>query len=371
MIINKTLIPKSLNGDLRRGGYVAKSIIEGDTDAISYGKNVQFRGRSGAGFLDETTRVFFDGHVLNEPDNIQIGRYNTTAQVDVGTMDNLLAGESLQDIGFTEQASPANDHQITGLQLADIVQHILERHCNVIFHATLTPDGVITSTDIDTTNSVALDRYNVSKSNNMWRAIQNIGGGERTGEFYISYFDRKNKFYYQPFPAFWAVKPTSVGTLDKSHLRGSIKVVRNANKPGARVGQVSLTAVKDFDTVFTASYPTNPADGKVLPSRDGIFAEDQTKTTTLATRLYQWLTRNYTVTIEVDPALILFADDGNGLDIGNMITLDYNGPTEDAISGAGLHLDLSDDYFIFKVQITFDTAGKMAKGFLTLESDPT
>ncbi len=371
MLLNKTFIPKSLTGDLRRGGYVLTGTIEGDTDAITYGQNLQLRGRSGADFLDEIPRVFFDGHVLAEPDNIQVGRYNTMANVQAGTMDNLLAGESLQDIGFTEQSSPANDHQITGLQLADIVQHILERHCNVIFNATTTPDGIITNTDIDTTGSVALDRYNVSKSSNIWRSIQNVGGGERTGEFYISFFDRKNKFFYQPFPAFWSVKPTSLGTLDKNHLRGAIRVRRNANKPGARVGQVNLTAVKDFDTVFTASFPTAPAEGKVLPSRDGIFAEDQTKTTTLATRLYQWLTRKYTLTIEVDPGLILFGDDGNGIDIANLITLDYDGPVEDAISGAGLDLNISDDYFIFKIQIKFDTAGKMAQGFLTLESDPT
>jgi len=371
MLLNKTHIPNTLTGDLRRGGYVLRGTLEGDTDAIIYGQNLQLRGRSGADFLDENPRVFFDAHVLAEPDNIQVRRYNTMAQLQTGTMDNLLAGESLQDIGFTEQASPTNAHQITGLQLADIVQHILERHSNVIFNATTTPDGVITDTDIDTAGSVALERYNVRQSSNIWRSIQNIGGGERTGEFYISFFDRKNKFFYQPFPPFFSVKPTSLGTIDKDHLRGTIKVRRVANKPGARVGQVNLTAVKDFDTVFTAAFPTDPGEGKILPPRDGIFAEDQTKTTTLATRLFQWLTRKFPLTIEVDPGLILFGDDGNGLDLANLITLDYNGPVEDAISGAGLDLDLSDSYFIFKVQIKFDSAGKIAKGFLTLESDPT
>ena len=363
--------PKTLTGDLRQGGYKLSCTVEGDTDIVVSGQNIQLRGKSGADFLDNDFRTFFDGHATADPDSLQITRYNSAAQIPVGTMDALLAGESLQDIGFTEQASPANDHQITGLQLADIVEHIFKRHCNAFYHATTTPDGVITSTDIDTTNSVALERYNVSKSTNMWRSLQTIGGGERAGEFFLPFFDRKNKFYYQPFPAFWATKPTTKGTIDKNHLKDTIKVKRNSNSPGAKVGQVSLTAVKDFDTVNTASFPTNPAIGKILPTRDGIFAEDQTKTTTLATRLYQWLTRKYTVTIEVDPALILFGDDGNGLEIANMITLDYNGPAEDAISGAGLSLDLSDDYFIFRIQINFDLDGKAAQGFLTLESDPT
>ena len=363
--------PTSLNGNLRRGGYLATAKMESDTGALENGRNVELKGKSGSGSLDFDFRTFFSGHAIAEPDNIAVRRYQSQATVQIGTMDRLLSGIDVQDIGFTEQASPANDHQITGLQLADIANHIPRQHSNAIFDATLTPDGIITELDIDFTNSIALNRYNVRKNISLWRAVQAVGGGEQNGEFYISYFDRRNKFFYQPFPPFWNKKPVSKGTITKEQLRNVIRVRRNANQLSQKVGQVNLTAVKDFDTVFTASFPANAAEGRILPPRDGIFAATQAETQTLATRLYKWLTRLFTITIEVDPGLILFNDDGNGMDLANLVVLDYNGPVLDMESGAGLSLDLSGNYFIFGVQVNFDVQGKMASGFLTLESDPT
>ncbi len=365
------LIPQELNGDLRRGGYVLSGYVEGDTDAVSYGQAWQLRGKSGSKFLDPVSRVIFDGHIIAEPDNISVSRYTSRVQVRAGTMQELLMSGDLQAIGFTEQASPANDHQITGLQLADIVQHIFERHCNAWYDATEMPDGVITTATIDTANSVALNRYNVDESNNFWRSLQQIGGGEKAGEFYNVWFNRKNQFYYQPAPAFWGTPPTTKGTIDKTHLRGSIKVKRVANQPRDKVGQVSIRADLDFDTFYTATNPTTPGVGKTLRITQGIYADSQAKANTLAQRLYQWMTRNYTITIEVDPGLILFGDDGDGLDLADKVTLDYTGTVEDAISGAGFHLDLDEDYFVYGVRIQFDPFGKMARGFLTLESDPT
>ena len=369
------LTPQQLNGDLRRGGYILSGVIQGDTDAVlNAGQNWQVRAKSGSGFVDTAARIIFDGHVLALPDNLTVTRYSSTAQVRAGTMDALLASGHLQDIGFTAQATPLNDHQITGMTMADIVQHIFERHCNAWYHSTTMPDGVITVADIDTTNSVPLDRYNVDQSSNLWRSLQQIGGGEKKGEFYNVFFNRANKFFYQPAPAFWVSPPTSLGTIDKTHLRGSIRVRRNANQPSQKVGQVNITAVRDFDTVYTSTYPphaSGPGEGRILPPRDGIFANSQLKTDTLAERLYKWLTRAYTLTIEVDPALILFGDDGNGLDLSDKITLDYDGAAEDAVTGAGLHLNLSGDYFVYGVNVRFDTTKKTATGTLILESDPT
>lgn len=364
------LIPQTLNGDLRRGGWILSGYIEGDTDAVSYGDNWILRAKSGSLSQDPEWRQIFNGTILEEPDNITVGRYKSRVAVRAGTIDNLLKGD-LQAIGFTEQSSPANDHQLTGLQLADIVQHILDSHCNAIFNATTMPDGLVTSTSIDTTNSVPLERYNVGKSSNLWRSLQNIGGGEKAGEFYTIWCDRANKIYYEPTPNFWTTPPTSKGTLTKDHIR-SLSIKRNSNRPGEKIGQVSLTAIKNSSTVFTSSRPANAADGKRLPPRDGIFADTQAKTNTLAQRLYDWLTRAYTVTVEVDPGLVLFGDDGVGLDLADKVSITYDGPTEDTSTQAGLHINFSAQaFFVYGINIRFDAFGKMATATLTLEQDPT
>jgi len=368
MIKLNKLMPISLNGNLKRGGYTMTGRVEGDTDAVSKGQNWQLRGRSGADFLDAENRIVFDGHIIAEPDNFSVSRYASTVQIQAGTMDRLISGIDVQDIGFTNVTPNNNDHQITSLSFDKIIDHVIKRHCNAIYDATLAPDGVITSLDIDTTNSMAFARYNVGQSSNMWRVLQNIGGLDQGGEFYIPYFDRTNTFHYQPFPAFWAVKPTTKGTISGDHIKGAIRIKRNANQPGAQVGQVSIMSVADtLGTTYAASFPSDSGDGKLIRKNSGIFAESQAKTLTLATRLYQWMTRAYTLTVEVDPGLILFGDDGNGIDLANMITLDYDGPTLDATTGAGLSLDLSGNYFVFGVQVNFEAQ----KGFLTLESDPT
>lgn len=372
LIYTPELIPLTLNGDLQRGGWQLSGRVGGDTDAVAYGQNWQITGRSGSDWYDHDWREAFNGHIISSPDNLQFDRYNSQAQISAGTMDNLIAGESLQDIGFTAQATPVNDHQITDMNLAKIIDHIIRRHCNAIYHATTMPDGVITELDIDTINSVLLERYNVSKSDNMWRSMQAIAGGEEACEFYRVWFNRHNEFFDQPAPAFWSSPPTSKGTLTKDHLRGTVRVKLNNNQPSERIGQVSITAIKNFNTVYTSTYPTNAAAGKILPPRDGIFANSQAKTDTLAQRLYQWLTRAYTLQVEVDPGLPLFGDDGNGLDLADKLAITYNGPAEDVISGAGVHLNLSAaSFFVYGVQVTFDAAGRMAQAALTLESDPT
>jgi hypothetical protein len=365
------LIPGQLTGDLRRGGYTLSGTIEGDTNAVAYGDSWQLLIKSGAEYVDSDWTEVFNGHIIAEPDPLNVDRYTSQVNITAGTMQELLSGESIQDIGFTKQASPANEHQITAMNFGKIMNHIINNHCNVIYNATDMPDGVIIATSVDTTNSTPLDRYNVYKSDNMWRTMQGIGGGEDAGEFYICYFDRHNKFYYQPAPPFWDTPPTSKGTITKNHLTGPVRINRNTNQPGQRIGQVQITAIKNFNTVYTAKYPSQPGPGKILPSRDGIWADSQGTANTLAQRLYLWLTRPYTIQIEIDPALFLLADDGQGLDIANKVHFTYDGPTEDTLTGAGFHIDVDDDFFIYGVSIRFDVFNKMASCQLTLEQDPT
>ncbi len=361
MTNKNALIPQVLTGDIKRGGWKCTFRVQGETDAIADGQAVQILAKSGASFFDTEFRQVFSGNAIAAQDNIIFDRYTSTSTVIAGTANELLIGGNIQTIGFTSQATPLNDHQITDNSLALEVEHILKRHCNFIFQADM-PDGIISVLSIDVANSVKLDRYNVDKSENFWRSLQNIGGGESSGEFYRCWFNKKNEFFYQRTPMFGGL--TSLGTIDKSFIWGKPRVKLHNNQPGAKVGQVHITAIKDSQTIFTASFPflAIPGIGKILPPKDGIFAEKQSEAFFFAQRMFEWLTRPFTVTLNIDPAFVAFE-----VDLGDKITLDYNGPvdTPDGI----LHLDLTGDYIIYGARIQFDARGFFAIGSLTLEFD--
>lgn len=368
MNITDVFIPQVLDGSLRRGGWIFSGQLEADTDGLEFGENVQVQGKNGAGsFVDPDWRTFFDGHCLTEPQNITFDKFNSRANINLGTMDNLLKGR-LQDIGFTEQASPANDHQITGMTISNIVEHVLRRHCNAIFDATQTPDGVVTALDINNADSTPLTIRNVRNSNNLWQRLQELGGGENAGEFFRPFFTRTNEFLYQPVPAFWTPPPVSIGTLTDEHIRGQVRVKVNQADVLTRVGQVEIFAVATSTTVFNAEFPVNPAPGKVFRVNTGIWADDQARADELAENLFKWLTRPFTLQVDVDPGLVLFGDDGVGLDLGNAVDVTYDGPADDG--GAGVHLIFNaQKFFIYGVNVRFDLEGKVAKATLTLEQD--
>jgi hypothetical protein len=365
-------IVKQISGDLRQGGSIVTGTIDGDTDALQFGDHIRLIGKSLADFNDLTFREFFNGHVLETPD-FSFDPFASQTPIRVGTANELLRGGTLQDIAFTENGSPSNDHQISPtMRISTLFTHIMERHCNFIYHATRAPDGIIFSTDIDTSDT-AVTRLNVHKDNNFWNALVNkLGGGEDGGvQFYRPYFRRDNTLVYQPAPMFQSSPPASKGTLTKEHLRGRVRVnVRNA-KPQERTGQVNIVAVGGDNSFYEAKFPaTTPTDGRVIVKDRGIWADSQARADVLAQNVYDWLTRPYTLNVEVDPGLILFGDDGNGLDIGDKIAVTYDGPAEDTATGAGVHLNLSATVFwVYKYSVTYDVDTKSAKGALELEAD--
>lgn len=365
-------IVKSISGDLRQGGSVVTGNIDGDTDALQFGDNIRLTGKALADFDDPEFREIFNGHILETPD-FSFSPFSSQVSLRLGTANELMRGGTIQDIAFTEQGSPANDHQIAPtMRISTLFTHIVEHHCNFIFDATRAPDGIIFSTDIDIADT-ATSRLNVHKDNNFWNALVNkLGGGEEGGvQFYRPYFRRNNELVYQPAPLFQTSPPASKGTLTKEHLRGNVRVnIRNA-KPQERTGQVNIVAVSGDNTFLEAKFPTTtPTDGKIVVKDSGIWADTQARADTLAQNVYDWLTRPFTLNVDVDPGLILFGDDGNGLDIGDKIAVTYDGPAEDTATGAGVHLNLSAQVFwVYKYNITYDVNTKSAKGLLELEAD--
>lgn len=366
-----SLVVKSIRGDLRQGGSLVAGTIDGDTDLLSGGDNVRLTGKAFAGYDDPIFREYFNGHLLEDPD-YSFDAFTSQAGIQIGTA-NYLMIERLQAIGFTEQASPANDHQIAPtMRISSCFSHVVNRHCNFIFNATTMPDGIVTETDIDMTDT-ALARFNARGGGNFWQALVNqYSGGEEGGvQFFRPYFNRLNKLFYGPAVAFQASPPASKGTLTKELVRGRVRVIIRNAKQSDLTGQVQITAVKSSQEILTSNFPAlQPTAGRILLKNSGIWADSQGDVDAMAENLYNWLNRPYTLSVEVDPGLIIFGDDGTGLDLGDKVAVTYDGPAEDAITGAGVSLDLSaQDFWVYKYGVTFDSEGKIAKGTLELEAD--
>ncbi len=358
----------SLVGDLKRGGWIANCRVDNDIDLVVAGDSISLSAKSV--FNPTEFQSYFNGTVVSNPDNLTFTRLKSSVSFQVVTMDTLLSGESIQAIGFTEQGSPANDHQIASpMLLSDIIDHIIRRHANPVFDAVTNTDGIVTALNLLSAESVNLQRYNTQKSNNFWQTLQKIGGGETAGEFFRPFFNRKNEFFYQPAPFFLPTPPASKGTIDKRHIWGAVRIKFNNNQPAARTGQVNIVSVKDFETVFKSQFPLALENGKIFQKDSGIFASSQAEGDRNAERLFKWLTRDYTLTIDVDPALILFGEDGNGLDLADKIHVFYDGPVEDADTGSGMTLEIDDDFYIYGVNIKLNAEGLSGVGTLQLEID--
>ena len=372
MIKTNKIIVNGIEGDLRQGGWKVSGRIDGDTDLTSAGQNLRLMGKSNAGRDDTEYREIFNGHMLHVAD-FGYDTFGSETAFVAGTANYLMQGVSVQDIAFTEQGSPANDHQIAAtMRLSSIFNHITQRHCNFIFNATETPDGIIFNTDINTSDT-AITRFNFRENPNLWNAlVQQLGGGEEGGvQFFRPFCKRTNELVYQGASLFRSPALTSKGTLTKEHLRGKVRVKVRNSKPSERVGQVQIVANASANLKYEAKFPaTQPADGRIIVKNNGIWADSQARADTLAQSLYEWLTRPYTLTVDVDPGLVLFGDDGEGLDLGDALAVTYDGPTEDTATGAGVHLNLSAvKFYVYKVTIRYDADGRIGKCTMGLEAD--
>ena len=110
MIENTRLQITSIVGDIRQGGTIVSGRIDGDTDALSYGDNLRLMGKSNSDFDDPVWREFFNGHILEDPD-YEFDALESHLTFRAGTANYLMKGR-IQDVAFTEQSVPANDHQI-------------------------------------------------------------------------------------------------------------------------------------------------------------------------------------------------------------------------------------------------------------------
>ena len=358
----------SIEGDIRQGGTLITGRIDGDTDAVVYGDNLRLLAKSNSQYDDPEWREFFNGHVIESP-SYDFSAFESHLTFKAGTANYLMRGR-IQDVAFTQQAVPANEHQIAPtMRLSSCFSHLISSHCNFLYNATTRPDGIIFSTGYDTADT-ALTRFNFNKSNDMWSAlVQQLGGGDEGGvQFFWPYFKRDNTLTYKGAPHTLGL--TSKGTLTKEHLRGVVRVTTRNARAEDKIGQVQIIAVGGDTTIYESVYPTTPGDGRIVEKKSGIWADSQARADVLAQNLYEWLTRPYTLQVLVDPGLILFGDDGLGLDLGDKLAVTYDGPAENTATGAGVHLNLSAAaFYVYKYQIPYDPKKANGRGSLTLEVD--
>lgn len=276
---------QSITADAQKGGWEASLVTFQDTDAIAKWQAVElpFRFGSGNGW-DEDTRTGLVGHAL--PLGFDYDFLVSNARFSIATSNRFLEGMTVQGIGFTEAAAPANSHQITNMRLGHIIEHILEEHCNI--STTNNPEGWVDTSDIDTTNSTRIDRYNFHQTNNAWSALQVVA----RNEFYYLYFSKDNAVHYLPHPMFNAVLPTPVMEFTSAFCSGRPTVNIHAVK---KVSQMKLKAVTDDGAVLTSIWPTIPADEGQLKELTRIRCNTQARLDALVMRQYDWLTRDYTV----------------------------------------------------------------------------
>jgi hypothetical protein len=343
----------SVLADAAKGGWECQLETYQDTDAIQKWQAIELMLRlyTPSGW-DEEEREVFVGHAL--PLGFNFDMPFSTARFNAATSNRFLENASLQGIGFTEQAAPTNDHQITGMRIGHMIEHIVEHHCNI--STSVHPEGWVDTGDIDVTNSTRVDRYNIHATNNMWSTLQNMA----RNEFYYIYFDKLNALHYISHPMFDAVPPVPVMEFTADFCSGSPTVTPRAEK---KVSQVILGATDADGTVYNSQYPPQPADEgipkEMLRCRVG-GAGPQARLDLLARRQYDWETRDWTVQWPAPGWCGFF------FELLDRVQLTYTGTSYN-----GVEIDWTEKYFwIHRIQMN-PGPGQTGTTVFTLEEEPT
>lgn len=340
---------QSITADAAKGGWEATVVAFQDTDAIVKWQRVElpFRFGSSDGW-DEDARTGLVGHAL--PLGFDYDFLTANARFSVATSHRFLEGMSVQGIGFTAAAAPANSHQITNMRLGHIVKHILECHCNI--STATNPEGWVDTSDIDVTTSTLVDRYNFHQTNNAWSALQALA----RNEFYWLYFSKDNAVHYVGHPMFGTLPPPVMEfTADFCSGRPTVNVRAVKN-----VSQVILKAVTDDGGVLTGTWPVTPADEGQPKEMTRVRCNAQPRLNTLAMREYDWESRTYTVEWP--------APGFSGLlfELMDRVSLTYTGTAAN-----GVHVDWTDKKFwIHRMQMA-PGEGFTGQTIFTLEEEPT
>jgi len=298
--------------DVNDGGWRASGKIFNDADRLTFYQSIECWFDLYTDAWEATPRPAFIGHLL--PDQWEKTFQSSIAPFGAFTAQEFMKRGEIQGIYFTDQASPANEHQINGLTLAGIVSHIVGQsgengHCNLV--RGVWPEGIITL-DLDTANSTAIDTYEI-KQGNFWQRLQEIA----KIDFYLLWMGKDNVLHFRPHPMSGSL-PSVVFDLDKNLMSEPLEIeTRNTEN----VGQILIDGTTPAGLQINGKYPTEPTAGPIV-HKSGYIATANTKMSDIAERMYKFDNRSHSVTTQI----------GNGIglliDLMDRVSITYSSTTD-------------------------------------------
>jgi hypothetical protein len=304
----------TIEGSLQDGGWKASGAVFNDADSIYFHRQfgVWYDAWLGDGW-ENLPRHAFRGHLI--PDAWTKTFQSSDAPFTAFTAQEFMKRGEVQGIFYKHVASaPANRHQIIDLTYAKIVYELISGHSNLMlfteaatydtqlwagaFNSLPWIDGFVTL-NLDLTNSSAVSDYLV-KAGNFWQRLQEIANID----FYLIYMDKFNRLNYVPHPMFQATLPTSVFTITSSHLLEPLQFERRNTEA---VGQIKLHGATPQGLQISGKYPTNATAGPIIIKSD-YLATSSALMATIATRMYKFENRDFTITAKLPGAAGLLLD---------------------------------------------------------------
>lgn len=298
----------TISGSIQDGGWKASGNIFGDADALDWYLPVKAWIRLYAAGWEGTPRLAFSGHLV--PKEWTKNFQTSQAPWEAATAHQFLKSGRVQGIFFREAAVPANDHQITNMTYADIVEHILGvagqyGHCNLV--QGVWPEGFL-QLNIDKTNSVLAGEHEV-KEGPMLTRLREIAKIEN----YLLFVDQKNVLHYIPHPMFGTL-PDPVLELDDSWLAEGLKITHRNTET---YGQVILQGTTPQGAQISGKYPSSPTAGPTI-QRSGFKGASSTGMNTVAERTYLYENRDVSVRATIHGAV------GCMMDLMDRVSLTYS-----------------------------------------------
>ena len=153
----KDYVSISVQGSISQGGWTA-SIVSNDPDSITQYLiiSVYITEYWGDPLVADNQLLLLKGQIV--PQTLAINWEKSRASAVIATAHDALNLCEIQAVGYAEKPVPANEHQMTTLTLGRIVEHMLDRHTNLVYDASDNPDGWVTLNNLDLTAGDTLTR---------------------------------------------------------------------------------------------------------------------------------------------------------------------------------------------------------------------
>lgn len=318
--MNDLSVVGRITGDVSQGGWSAAGTLFNDGDSFVINQELSIAFDDGDAILQPA----FLGHAV--PGDLSIEVQGSVIGIDSTTAQEFMKKDKVQGIFFAENATPANLHQITDMNLANILEHIVDFHCNLSM--TNYDEGIILH-NIDTTNSVGLDDWEV-KEGRFWQRLTEIAFADT----YVLFFDKENVLQYTPHPMF-LTHPPPILNLTESDMMEPLTITPNYRT----IGQVKIFGRDSEGFQLEAKFPTSIGQGEVI-ERSGVIARNATFLTRLATQIFKFESRANTIIVKLGGSI------GLNLELMDLITITY----ARAVDGINF---VATEFWIHKIDVAF------------------